>query len=117
MLVKGDRESVEIKCPMPHTQIGYLLDGLGDDYRPQVQGQLLIGEFERGHFYSWHPRMPPFYLRTVRDDRYIRLMEPLLHNFLEELDRETERARKMGSYAAYAQVTADKHPLWPVWAI
>jgi hypothetical protein len=117
MLAKGGRESVEIKCPMPWTQISYLLDGLGNDYRPQVQGQLFIGEFERGHFYSWHPRMPPFYLRTVRDDRYIQLMEPMLHSFLDELDFETERARKMGSYAVYAQLTTAKNPLDPMWAI
>lgn len=99
-LVVGRREAVEIKCPAPWTQIGYLLDGLGTDYRPQVQGHLMIGEFDKVHFYSWHGRCPPHYEITVRDERYIALMADLLERFLDELDAETERARKMGSFAA-----------------
>jgi hypothetical protein len=114
MLVVDRPEAVEIKCPAPWTQIGYLLDGLGDDYRPQVQGQILIGEFERVHFYSWHPRMPPFYRPTNRDDRYIRILEPLLHAFLDELEHETERARGMGSYAAFVRHIERLDPLWAV---
>ena len=96
-------EAVEIKCPMPWTQIGYLLDGPGEHYQPQVQGHLYIGEFERVHFYSWHPRMPPVYAITTRDDAYIRTMARLLADFCDELADETERARKMGSFSAFAR--------------
>lgn len=110
-LVVGKSEGVEIKCPLPPTQIGYLLDGLGDDYRPQVQGQILVAEFDHVHFYSWHPRMPPVYLRTVRDDRYIQILEPLLHKFLDELDTETERARSLGSYQEYVRHIERLDPL------
>src|SRR5215470_4541574 len=34
-LIAGHHAAVEIKCPAPWTHLGYLLDGPGDDYRPQ----------------------------------------------------------------------------------
>lgn len=114
-LIVGKPEAAEIKCPAPWTQIGYLLDGLGAQYRPQVQGQILIGEFERVHFYSWHGRMPPFYQVTNRDDRYIALLRPLLLAFCDELERETERARKLGSYQAFVRHV--ERQVGPMWAI
>lgn len=97
-LVKGKREGVEVKCPAPWTQIQYLLDGPGVDYRPQVQGQLLIGEFEVNHFYAFHPRMPARHIVTLRDEEYIRKMTFALIEFTELLAQETERARQLGAY-------------------
>ena len=111
-LVVGKPEAVEIKCPSPPTQIGYLLDGPGNDYRPQVQGQLLIGGFERVHFYSWHPRMPPVYVITERDEKYIKLMTELLEPFLDKLERETERVRRMGSFSAFYRRSVDDPLRW-----
>ena len=104
-LVKGGAEAVEIKCPSPPTQIGYLLDGLDNDYRPQVQGQLLVGEFVRGHFYSWHPRMPPFHLITRRDEPYIRLLDSALQAFLDVLEENTEKARRLGAYVVTEHIS------------
>jgi hypothetical protein len=100
MLVKGVNEAVEIKCPAPWTQIGRLLDGLGTDYKPQVQGQLLIGAFDRVHFYSYHDRMPPLLLTTLPDPAYQKILRRLVLDFVEELERQTERARAMGAYVA-----------------
>jgi hypothetical protein len=97
-LVKGSVESVEIKCPMPWTHIGYLLDGPGNDYKPQVQGQLFVGEFKVAHFYAWHPNAPAFYQYTVRDEAYLRTMGDLLGEFCEELEIETLRAKDMGEF-------------------
>jgi len=110
-LIVGKNEAVEIKCPAPWTQIGRLLDGPGEDYRPQVQGQLMIGEFDKVHFYSWHRRMPPVYAITGRDERYIALLRDLLNRFLDELDAETERARRMGSFAAVMREAGDANLL------
>lgn len=98
-LLDGGKEAVEIKAPAPWTQIGYLLDGLGDDYRPQVQGQLYVGGFEAVHFYSYHPQMPPYLIVNVPDKGFQRLLQPALNGFLDELDRLTERARSLGAYA------------------
>jgi hypothetical protein len=97
-LIVGKNESVEIKCPAPWTHIGYMLDGPGSDYKPQVQGQLLVGGFECVHLYSWNARCPPVHITTHRDEQYIGHMERLLSDFLEELEAEHERILRMGTF-------------------
>lgn len=99
-----DKEAVEIKSPAPWTQIGYLLDGPGDNYRPQVQGQLYVGGFRAVHFYSYHPQMPPFLKVTVPDMGFQRILQSSLAWFLDELDKETERAKSLGAYVMSRQV-------------
>jgi hypothetical protein len=112
-LVKGVNECVEIKCPAPWTQIGYLIDGTGNDYRPQVQGQLLVGQFDRAHFYSYHDRMPAVHLVTLPDPTYQKLMRRLLIDFIEELDYFTERARALGAYVANPGFTTPHEEIAP----
>lgn len=93
------REALEIKCPAPWTQVGYMLGrGPGEHYRQQVQGQLFIGEFDLVHFWSWHPQMPPVYVPTIRDDTFIRKLAKELDLFCQELDEKTEEARKLGIF-------------------
>ena len=67
-LVKGAPIGLEIKCPAPHTHLAYLLDGTAPEYKPQVQGQMLVAELERVDLYSYHDRMPPCTIKTPRDD-------------------------------------------------
>ena len=93
------REGVEIKCPAPWTQVEYLLDGPGDDYRPQVQGQILVGEFMAVHFYAWHPQMPSFHKVTLPDRNYQGVLRSALNVFCDALDVATERAKAIGAYA------------------
>jgi YqaJ-like viral recombinase domain len=114
-LIVGRNQSVEIKCPAPWTQIGRLLDGLDKDYRPQVQGHLLVGGFDLVHFYSWHPRMPPFYQITRRDEPYIAVMEHLLTQFCYELEEETERARRFGVFLEFER-HMERPPINPLMA-
>lgn len=103
-LVKGSPVGLEVKCPAPHTHLGYLLDGPGDTYRPQVQGQLYVAELERADFYSYHPRMPAYTLATRRDEPYIKLLASALAAFNEQLFAMTERARSLGVFQAYEHV-------------
>ena len=98
ILRPSSAQPVEIKCPAPWTQIGYLLDGPGDHYRPQVQGQLLVGNFDVAHFYSYHPQMPACHVLTQRDNNYIKLLSSALWEFCDRLDADTERARALGAY-------------------
>lgn len=102
-LIKGKPAALEIKCPAPHTHIGYLLEGPGDDYRPQVQGQLLVGEFEHADFYSYHPRMPACTLRTFREEPYLRLLVDALDQFKKTMFDMLERAKSMGVFQAYEE--------------
>jgi hypothetical protein len=99
VMIKGvPCEPVEIKCPAPWTQIGYLLDGPGNDYKPQVQGQLYVGAFDLAHFYAYHPQMPAAHVQTERDQKFMKTMADLLERFLDTLDKDTERARSLGAY-------------------
>ena len=99
-LIVGKNESVEIKCPSAWVHLGRLLDGADGDYRPQVQGQLLIGQFDAVNFYSFHDRMPAFSLITRPDVAYMRILKRLIADFVERLDEMTARARSLAAYAA-----------------
>ena len=94
----GRNEALEIKCPQGDTQISYLLDGLEDNYRPQVQMQLYLGKWDCVHFFSWHPNTPSYHIVTRPDPQYQRVMAILLTDFVAALDQETERARRLGPY-------------------
>ena len=97
-ILTGRNEALELKCPQGDTQIGYLLDGLENEYRPQVQFQLLIGRWDAVHFFSFHENTPAFHVVTRPDPAYQRVMAALLNDFVVQLDVETERARKLGPF-------------------
>lgn len=97
-LVTGANQGIEIKAPAPWTQMGYLLDGPGTDYKPQVQGQLIIGQFECVHFYSFHPRMPPKYIPVEPEPKYAATLEQALADFVGDLELATMRARELGIF-------------------
>jgi hypothetical protein len=92
-------EAFEFKCPAPWTQLRYLLEGPEADYRPQVQGHLLVGdEFEGVHFYAYHPQTPPFHWMTLPDRPFQAVLASALDMFCDVLDTTTERARSLGIY-------------------
>lgn len=97
-IIVGRPVALEIKCPAAHTHLGYLLDGRGNEYKPQLQGQLWVGEFEYGDFYSYHPLMPAARARIVRDDAYIEKLAAALDEFCDKLDEMTDRARALGIF-------------------
>jgi YqaJ-like viral recombinase domain len=103
------REGLEMKCPSPWITMGYLLDGPGDDFTPQVQGNMFVGEFEAMHLWIWHPSMPPKHVITLRDDDYMDRLGTALHDFCGELDEETHRARTLGVYkvAEHLRITGE----------
>jgi hypothetical protein len=108
-LIKGKNEALEIKCPAGWTQIGYLIDGPGNDYRPQVQGQLLIGEFDAVHFYAYHPQCPSVHLVSRPDAAYQRIMRQLLRDFLEQLDSGLDKARRLGTFIPTGLLPLEKY--------
>lgn len=106
-LVTGAQQACEIKSPAPWTQMKYLLDGPGTDYKPQVQGQLIIGQFECIHFYSFHPRMPPKYLVVEPEVKYAATLKQALDDFLGELEEATLKAQDMGIFVTLEMLAAD----------
>ncbi len=67
----GDDGLIEIKCPKPETVISYHADGiLPVQYKPQIQGLLLISGRPWCDFYAFHPELTPFLLRVKADEKY-----------------------------------------------
>lgn len=97
--------AVEIKCPAPHTHIGYWIDGFGADYIPQVQGQILIAELDYVDRYSYHPQLPPALVRTERDEKYIAILEPALREFLFMRDEMLAKVRASGYFEEHRKLS------------
>lgn len=99
LIVTGNRrEAVEIKCPEIPRHICNLLFGPGDDYRPQVQGQLLISGFDAVNFFSYRHDSPPYHKRVERDEPYMRALDAVLDQFCEDLEINYRRALEMGAW-------------------
>jgi hypothetical protein len=105
LVVSDQRIAVEIKCPSPHVHLGYLLDGVTDDYKPQVQGQILVAELERADLYAFHPHCPPVLIQTKPEPEYIAKLSDALKSFATLLDEMTERAKKLGAFQPLRRVT------------
>ena len=91
---------VEIKCPDPSTHIANLLrlkEGSIDPfYKPQVQGQMLIGELEFVDWFSYHPDMPPAHIRTYRDDAYCEKLKRALDAFTDLMEEKSSVLTSIG---------------------
>lgn len=98
MARNGIWEGVEIKAPAPWTHIQFMCEGPGDKYKPQVQGQFLIGNFKAVHFFSYHPDFAPVHVVTEPDDRYIAILKVQLELFCAELDSVEAFVRRQGNY-------------------
>ncbi len=78
----GDDGLVEFKCPMPQTQIEYLLTGKVDrEYWPQLQGQLFVTGRQWVDIMSYNPELPRCIVRVERDNEFIACLENLLWEF------------------------------------
>ena len=95
--VLDNGDVAEIKCPLPHTHVGYLMDGLGD-YKPQIQGQMLVCGAKRVHFWSYHPSMPSFYEVLERDTEYIAKLHVALTMFCDQIDAAEKYCRGLGTF-------------------
>ena len=83
----GDEGLLEVKCPSPHIQVGYLLySTVARKYYPQLQGQLYVTERKWVDICSYYPGMPTCIIHVERDEVYIKLLAEGLQNFLRLLD-------------------------------
>lgn len=59
---------LEIKCPLVKTHLKYIRSGkLPNEYKWQVQGQLMVTMAEWCDFMSYYPNMKPFIIRVYPD--------------------------------------------------
>jgi putative phage-type endonuclease len=91
---------VEIKCPWnTANHIETLLNGMPDDHRAQVQGQMWITGRQWCDFVSYDPRMPePLQLhvqRIQRDPSFIADLEARITSFLQQVGTQVEALRRL----------------------
>jgi putative phage-type endonuclease len=83
----GQDGSLEIKCPIISTHVGYLLEKVvPSDYFQQTQGQLLVTGRSWVDFVSYYPGIKPLIIRAERDEKFIAALKTELVNFCEELN-------------------------------
>lgn len=65
-----DDGGIEIKCPEPHTHVGWLLDGeLPAEHRAQVHGGMFVTGLPRWTFLSYCRGFPPLVLTIEADPK------------------------------------------------
>lgn len=77
----GEDGILEVKCPSPEKLVSYHLENelradkglepkIPDEYKPQVQGLLMITERQWCDFFVYHPGVPPLLIRVLPDIEY-----------------------------------------------
>lgn len=97
----GDEGLLEIKCHLAGSGLAkhmrYLLTGeLDADHKPQLQGQLWVGERDWVEFVSYSPGLPTFTKRVHRDADFIALLSGLVQAFSDRLEAAALDCRERG---------------------
>lgn len=89
-----DNHGLEMKNPLPKTQVKYLLEGrLPPEYFSQIQFSLYVTSFEYWDFLSYVPDMPHVLIRVERDKEFIPKLALELDLFCKELDFLVEKIK------------------------
>jgi len=99
-LIRSRKRGLELKCPKPSTHVGYLLDGLTDEYRCQVQGSLWVTGLEWWDLMSFHPDLPPAILRVERDEKFMAAFDREIKTFCQSVDECEAKIRAKTEEAA-----------------
>lgn len=79
-------KGLEIKCPIPSTQIEYLIKGtIPGTYIPQVQGSMLVTGLSRWDFLSYHPELSQLLITVDADYEYQAKLKVYLDDFVKEM--------------------------------
>lgn len=93
----GKDGGLELKCPAPHTHVGYLLDNkVPTAYIAQIQGNMWVCERRWWDFMSYYPGMDPLIVRVERDDVFIDKLASLVDTFVATMLEERELLIKRG---------------------
>ena len=86
---------IEIKCPLPHTHIAYLREGVvPSKYIPQIQGCLWITGRDWWDFMSYHPAMEDLIVRVERDNEYIKKLADQVERAVDIIKTESKKWSK-----------------------
>jgi len=94
-VIDSEQAGLEIKCPLIHTHVSYLLGGkLPTEYIHQVQGSMLITGFKCWHFVSYYPGLAPLRIKVKRDEKFISKLAKALDDFCELVDKIVKRLQE-----------------------
>lgn len=84
----GDEGGLEIKCPKYKTQIKRIDENVFPyEYKPQVQGSLMITGRKWWDFFSYCRGLQPFQVRICRDEEYIKKLRKECDVFIHDLSK------------------------------
>lgn len=91
-LVEGKSEGVEIKCENGGICMDYFFGkiNLADEHKPQVQGQLFVGELDAINTFPYYPGLPQKPIKVGRDEKFIKALEGHLEHFSEMMNKKIE---------------------------
>ena len=92
----GEEGLLEIKAPLPHTQVEYWISGeVSERFRPQLQGQLYISRRSWVDIVCWHDVLPKIVMRVEPDEKFIKALDRELQIFNFFIERVMEKIRAM----------------------
>lgn len=90
----GEDGLLEVKCPLPHTHVEYLLEGnLYMDYLQQVQGQLFITGRKWCDLISYSRGLRPVIVRVEADKEFHAKLDAVLKKACVELEQIVEKIK------------------------
>lgn len=90
----GDDGLLEIKCPLPHTHVEYLLENnLYQDYFQQVQGQLFVTGRKWCDLMSYSRGLRPLIVRVTPDLKFFEKLDLVLASAVLSLNEVLEKIR------------------------
>lgn len=91
---------LEIKCPLAHTHIDYLLSGkCPTKYIPQLQVSMLVCGLESWDFLSYHPDLEPLLITVEKDQTWINAFLSVAAPFLDGVRHGVSRLNKVNQAA------------------
>src|SRR6201981_164796 len=95
----GDEGLLEIKAPLPHTQVEYWISGaLNERFRPQLQGQLYVSQRSWVDILCWHDVLPKVVMRVEPDEKFIKALDrelQIFNFFIERVMEEISATNKV----------------------
>jgi len=83
----GDDSGIEIKCPLPHTHVGYLTAGvLPKDYAAQVYGGMYATGRSSWKFASYCRLFPALIIDVPRDEQIMDAIHDAIASFNDRLE-------------------------------
>jgi hypothetical protein len=112
-----DEGLLEIKAPLPHTQVEYWISGeVHERFRPQLQGQLYISQRSWVDILCWHDVLPKVVVRVEPDKGFLEALSRELQIFNYFIERVMEKIRvtnelpiPQGRLALRAALVASAH--------